>query len=218
VNDEPGTQASEATKPGSAATTCPRCGTPRTTGDRYCETCGHDFEAVAVAAPSWELLIEADREYHARFAGGGLEFPGGFAARSVSLDQDELRIGRRDGSAQEPDAAQLSGAADDPGLSRRHAILRRQDDGGYTIEDLGSTNGTEVNGRQIAAHEVIRLADGDRVLVGAWTSLSIRSRAACPCRSRAAGVQGACASRPAAARRGRSARTARADATSLSRR
>jgi hypothetical protein len=174
MNDEPGTQASEATRPGEAATACPACRTPRTTGDRFCETCGHDFEASETAAPVWEVLIEADRGYHERFAAAGVVFPEGLAARCMALDVPELPIGRRDGA----DAPQLTGAGDDPALSRQHAVLRRQDDGSYAIEDLGSTNGTEVNGRHIAAREAVPLADGDRVHLGAWTGLTIRSRGA----------------------------------------
>jgi hypothetical protein len=175
MSDDPGTQASEVTKPGEAATACPKCATARTTGDRFCETCGHDFEPAEPSLPAWELLIEADREYHGRFALGGIVFPEGIAAQRVALDAAELQIGRRDGVS---DAPAITGAADDPALSRRHAVLRRQDDGSYAIEDLGSTNGTEVNGRQIEAHAVVRLGDGDRLHLGAWTGITIRSRGA----------------------------------------
>ena len=89
----------------------------------------------------------------------------------------ELRIGRVDPKSN-GEAPQITGAADDPGLSRRHAVLRRLADGTYAIEDLGSTNGTEVNGRQIAAGEPVALGDGDRVHLGAWTGITIRSRGA----------------------------------------
>jgi hypothetical protein len=162
MSDEPGTHASEVTKPGEAASICPECRTPRPSGDRFCETCGHDFEAVPPAKPvAWELVIEADRAYHARFAAGAMGFPEGHRPHSLPLDGAELRIGRSD-----------------PALSRRHAVLRRCDDGTYAIEDLGSTNGTEVNGRPIAAGEPVALGDGDRVHLGAWTVITIRSRVA----------------------------------------
>jgi FHA domain len=175
VKDERGTQPSEVTKAGEAVTVCPSCGTARAGADRFCETCGQDFESVAVEAPAWELVIEADREYHARFAVAGVVFPDDAGAQSLKLDAAQLRIGRRDGTA---DAPEITGAADDPALSRRHALLRRADDGGYTIEDLGSTNGTEVNDRQLEPGEVVTLSDGDRVHVGAWTAMTIRSRGA----------------------------------------
>ena len=43
----------------------------------------------------------------------------------------------------------------DPEVSRRHAIVRD----GPVIEDLGSTNGTWVNGRRIAAAEPLHHGD-----------------------------------------------------------
>jgi len=51
---------------------------------------------------------------------------------------------------------------DDRWVSRYHARIRREDDH-YVIEDLGSKNGTFVNGRRIS--EPTALADGDEVQV-----------------------------------------------------
>ena len=176
MSDERSTHASEVTKPGAGATACPLCKTPRPAGDRFCETCWHDFEAAAPVEPAWELVIEADRDYHARFA-TGIAFPQDVAPQRMPAEVAELRIGRVDPKSN-GEAPQITGAADDPGLSRRHAVLRRLSDGIYAIEDLGSTNGTEVNGRQIAAREPVALGDGDRVHLGAWTGITIRSRGA----------------------------------------
>ena len=44
--------------------------------------------------------------------------------------------------------------------SRRHALISRRD-GGYVIEDLGSHNGTRVNGKQI--DRAVAIGDGDIV-------------------------------------------------------
>lgn len=52
---------------------------------------------------------------------------------------------------------------EDSELSRRHAAVRPVD-GGIEIEDLGSLNGTFVNGRRIEAPT--RLAGGDSVKLG----------------------------------------------------
>jgi hypothetical protein len=55
---------------------------------------------------------------------------------------------------------------DDPGISRQHTEIRVTSDGPHlitNIRDLGSTNGTFVNGERITSQ---RLADGDRVSVG----------------------------------------------------
>lgn len=178
MTDEPGTHASEVTKPGAAATACPTCRTARPAGDRFCETCGYDFEAAPPPGPAWELVIEADRAYHARFAAGEIAFPEDLVPQCVPVDAAELRIGRFDPASNGAAAPHISGAAEDPALSRHHAVLRLRADGAYAIEDLGSTNGTEVNGRRIAAGEPIALGDGDRVHVGAWTGITIRSRGA----------------------------------------
>ena len=58
---------------------------------------------------------------------------------------------------------------DDPGISRRHTELRVTNDGPHlvtSIRDLGSTNGTFVNGDRITSQ---RLHDGDQVTVGRTT-------------------------------------------------
>ena len=53
----------------------------------------------------------------------------------------------------------------DTNVSRRHAELRPLGDG-WTITDLGSTNGVRVNGRDVRANEPHGLNSGDRVEVG----------------------------------------------------
>jgi len=58
---------------------------------------------------------------------------------------------------------------DDPGVSRRHAEVRITTDGPHlvaTVRDLGSTNGTFVNGERVSSQ---RLEDGDRVTFGRTT-------------------------------------------------
>jgi len=55
---------------------------------------------------------------------------------------------------------------DDPEVSRRHAVIRPRGDG-LEIEDLGSLNGTWVNGHRVT--QTTPLAAGDSVRVGATT-------------------------------------------------
>lgn len=52
----------------------------------------------------------------------------------------------------------------DANASRHHAEIRPTNDGGYVLVDLGSTNGTKVNGVGVHSH---RLAHGDDITVGA---------------------------------------------------
>lgn len=54
----------------------------------------------------------------------------------------------------------------DTNVSRRHAELKRGDDGRWHIADLGSTNGTRVNGMRVTEYD---LASGDTVTMGLVT-------------------------------------------------
>ena len=58
---------------------------------------------------------------------------------------------------------------DDPGVSRRHAEIRISHDGPrqqVMIRDMGSTNGSYVNGDQVGTEQ---LTEGDRLTVGSTT-------------------------------------------------
>jgi hypothetical protein len=67
-----------------------------------------------------------------------------------------------------PDGAVLGRSRDceitieDPNISRRHAEIRL-DNGTWSIVDLGSTNGIEVNGERVSE---ARLEPGDQILIG----------------------------------------------------
>jgi hypothetical protein len=60
----------------------------------------------------------------------------------------------------------------DGNASRRHAEIVQEGDT-YLVADLGSTNGTELNGRRISREE---LTDGDRITVGGTDLVFGRSR------------------------------------------
>lgn len=132
--------------------------------------------------PSWVVTVEADRDYFALVAEregpdvAAVTFPADHPAREVVLDGDEIRIGRTSA----PGALQidLSGPPADPGVSRLHAVLRRRPDGGWSVLDSGSTNGTTVNDddEPIETDRAVALGDGDRIHLGAWTTLVLASR------------------------------------------
>ena len=52
----------------------------------------------------------------------------------------------------------------DPNVSRRHAEIRADGRGGWTVDDLGSTNGVKVNGQR--ANGPAPLQPGDRIALG----------------------------------------------------
>jgi hypothetical protein len=95
-------------------------------------------------------------------ASGFQEAPGGAPVGSIFLDDGRrIEIGETPlviGRMPECDVA-LS----DPNVSRRHAEVRRQGTG-FVVVDLGSTNGTRVNGAQIKERP---LNNGDEITVGA---------------------------------------------------
>jgi uncharacterized membrane protein YdfJ with MMPL/SSD domain len=74
---------------------------------------------------------------------------GPVTGRTIRVTDEPLLIGR---------AAEGEGNIDDPAVSRRHALLRVVADG-VAIEDLGSTNGTFINGRRIRGPAVARPGD-----------------------------------------------------------
>jgi hypothetical protein len=158
---------------------CPGCGAQRSGDDRYCEGCGYDFLRPPPAPAGWEAIVTANRAQYDRLAVAGVSFPADYPERRFALADGENRIGRSRGrpdeSAPEID---LAGAPVDPGISRLHAVLERRSDGLYMLRDLGSTNGTMVNDDPvpIAPQTPVPIADGDRVLVGAWTTIIVRRR------------------------------------------
>jgi hypothetical protein len=80
----------------------------------------------------------------------------GSAAGSEHPVDGELILGREDGTADL--------VLDDPGVSRRHARVLPEN-GAVIVEDLGSSNGTYVNGERISGP--VELGAGDEVQVGA---------------------------------------------------
>ena len=166
------------TSPAARRAPCPACGAPRPADDRYCESCGYDFAGPPPAA-GWEAIVTADRAQFERLAVDGVRFPAEYTERRIALAEGENRIGRSRGAPDErAPEIDLAGAPLDPGVSRLHAALERRSDGVVVVRDLGSTNGTMVNDDPvpIAPQLAIPLADGDRVRVGAWTTITLRRR------------------------------------------
>lgn len=80
---------------------------------------------------------------------------GALTGRRITVD-DELVVGR--------DGDEDLSLDDDPRVSRRHARIRVLGNGAAIVEDLGSGNGTFVNGTRIESERL--LEDGDVLVVG----------------------------------------------------
>jgi pSer/pThr/pTyr-binding forkhead associated (FHA) protein len=93
-----------------------------------------------------------------------LEVISGNATGDVIVIEDELVIGRHaDGPGR---------LSEDEEISRQHARISREATGDYAIEDLGSSNGTFVNGLRIQSPRLLALDDS--IEVGA-TTLVVRA-------------------------------------------
>jgi pSer/pThr/pTyr-binding forkhead associated (FHA) protein len=93
--------------------------------------------------------------------------------RTFPLDLQENLVGRR--SASRGIFPQI--ALDDPGVSHRHLMVYRTPDGAsLQVSDLGSTNGTFVNGASLEPGVKTSVADGDRIELGRWTRITFHQR------------------------------------------
>ncbi|MBF6334150.1 FHA domain-containing protein [Nocardia transvalensis] len=186
------------------AAQCPVCGAP--IAGRFCEACGHDSalpapdETVRVSAGTdgagavsessagqrvWVATVTADREFYERvLARKGpdadrVEFPAYYPPRRITLRGNDFLIGKRSVSQGVLPEIDLGIAPVDIGVSRSHARIH-VDPGGLTITDLGSTNGTSLNGSDdlIPAKTPVPLHDGDRIHVGGWTTITVTAEPA----------------------------------------
>jgi hypothetical protein len=122
---------------------------------------GYQFEGmIEVSLVLAEHAKKGDLRIDAEIVGGGrgttstLVLPDG---GRIALGDEPTVVGRM------PECAV---SLSDPQVSRRHAEIRR-DDFGFRVVDLGSTNGTQVNG--VVVKDQL-LNDGDVIVIGA-TSL-----------------------------------------------
>jgi len=174
---------------------CPVCGEPRPSPlARFCDTCRYDFvtrQPFGAAPPPeaprpvaqppatqpdptpqpgvrrWELLAQVDTSLRKPDD----PEPGDHSERLFPLDLADHLIGRRSDSADIHPEVVLP----DPGISRRHARLLRQADGGMALVDLASMNGTRLNGTLVAPNVITPLAADDQVTLGCWTRLTLRA-------------------------------------------
>ena len=157
---------------------------------RFCDTCRYDFlekkpfsaAPLRVAAPPAPVSVVA-------VAGGAPRFdirasvdltlrraedpmPGDQRERIFPLDLADHLVGRRsDGEDIHPELP-----IGDPGISRRHVRILRGSDGALSALDLGSMNGSRLNGVALEANVPTPLVAGDMLTLGCWTRLTVVPR------------------------------------------
>ena len=130
-------------------------------------------DSIPVSAPAQRLnvvvitdpsLVEDEEERK--------QCPQGEPELIFPLDLDENLVGRRS------DANKIFPEIDirDPGVSHRHLKILRQADGSFVALELGSANGTTLNGAALKPGLPTPIAAGDELLVGLWTRLRIQGR------------------------------------------
>ena len=136
---------------------CPECGFQSPEAASYCSRCGALLVRESVGETTLSLGPEDVEQGLSNIAGPALvvRSGGGRAGESFEAIGERALIGR---------SPECDVFLDDVTVSRRHAELVRED-GGYTIRDLGSLNGTFVNRRRI---ESASLEDDDEVQVGKY--------------------------------------------------
>jgi CRP-like cAMP-binding protein len=106
-------------------------------------------------APTAEPPTRAGQMIHLA-SGTRLEVEGG----------DTITIGRRDPVTGIRPSVDLTELDQERSVSRRHAKLERRGRRLYLVEDLGTTNGTFVNGERIAPGEPVEVGTGDLLRFG----------------------------------------------------
>ncbi|MFD5732372.1 FHA domain-containing protein [Streptomyces sioyaensis] len=135
-----------------------------------------------VVGNGWVVATAPDREYFMAMMGrsgpeaAGLNLPAYSPEQVLPLANGQIAVGRRRNSTGEAPDIDLGSTPEDPGVSHQHALLVQQQDGSWAVVDQNSTNGTTINLAEdpIQPYVPVPLHEGDRVHVGAWTTLTVR--------------------------------------------
>lgn len=136
---------------------CPSCGAHLIENSFFCDECGMELTdgARRISGSQDEgVLLRLALE------GEGVE-------RSVRVElKDELLVGRLNadnGVSPDVDLEEWGGV--EAGVSRSHAALCHRG-GEIYLKDLGSTNGTRINGKRLTPYVEHPLRGGDRLVLG----------------------------------------------------
>lgn len=172
---------------------CPDCDAPRAAdAGSFCEVCGYNFltgahgeipsaitplsvpaAAVApVAATQWSLDVVVDPSLR---ASESPEAPPDAKPFTIHLQKPVNLIGRS--SAKRGITPEIPLDHDDA-VSHRHGLINLAADGALTLRDIGSANGTKLNDVEIKPMVDTPLHDGDQILLGHWTRITVKAETA----------------------------------------
>jgi len=140
---------------------CTNCGHPNRDDARFCAQCGRPLQddptlSLTPVEPEDETQDEFPFPHDELEEGQGLLLVkrGPNAGSTFLLDEGSSSVGRGTDSTV---------FLDDITVSRAHATFERREDGSWFVRDVGSLNGTYVNGEQV---DETKLASGDEVQIG----------------------------------------------------
>lgn len=141
--------------------TCPRCGAPAAPGTRFCQSCGQPLEGSApTPRPAGFAGLVPEPVSPEPVATPEPVAVTPYVVRTSTGEHLELELPAVLGKGS---AARVI-IDGNPAISRAHARVSRTDEG-CQIEDLGSTNGTFVDGVRLTAGVPASLADGAVVVL-----------------------------------------------------
>lgn len=156
---------------------CPSCKTENVENTLFCSECGNYLsddqspmtDAVGMPVEEWMGNFEDD-EVEASTPGTGplaISLEIGDVKRSLQIPLTKpIHMGRIDpGGNIFPEVDLTNDGGAERGVSRRHARIMKREQQIY-IEDLGSSNGTFVNGQKLMPYFPELLSDGDSLMLG----------------------------------------------------
>ena len=147
---------------------CDACGHSNSAGSRFCSSCGRPLNPENEASTeALETLggIDSDVTLEAPSTGAALVVASGHQEGTrYAITSTHLTVGRH------PDSDIF---LDDITVSRRHAELQ-QGSAGYLLKDVGSLNGTYLNGERLPDGET-PLTNGDELQIGKFKLLYLVS-------------------------------------------
>jgi len=156
--------------------TCKNCAAGNREGTLFCENCGYSLtSATQGQATIPTRRIDDENDSTAKATWGAARFKEGSSIVIHVRDSDNpltvapaerVIFGRSDdGSSVKPDVDFSSYGAIEKGVSRQHAALEVNEDT-LMILDVGSSNGTYLNGQRLLPNQPRVLRDGDEVRLG----------------------------------------------------
>ncbi|MFQ5575789.1 MAG: FHA domain-containing protein [Anaerolineae bacterium] len=157
---------------------CPFCQTTHVDNTLFCSECGtylleddkRGTDPLGTSEIGWVGDTTEDPNAPASFQGTGplaIRLKIGDRRREVEIPLNKaIHLGRLDPASDVfPEIDLTDDGGPEKGVSRRHArILKRE--GTVVIEDLGSINGTFINGKRLAPYLPETLSDGDSLQIG----------------------------------------------------